>query len=119
MKKSTIWLLTAVMAITFAGLLYIQIMYVKNIVTIRNEQFAESVRRSLYAVSSELERSETRRFLEEDVAGIRSSVLPTYTPASGDLEGLKYSFTSSTGVRGDFTLKGTLPSTWCNLLSPN
>lgn len=119
MKKSTIWLLTAIMAITFAGLLYIQIMYVKNIVTIRNEQFAESVRRSLYAVSSELERSETRRFLEEDVAGIRSSVLPTYTPASGDLEGLKYSFTSSTGVRGDFTLKGTLPSTSGNLLSPN
>ncbi len=109
MKKSTIWLLTVIMAVTFAGLLYIQIMYVKNIVTIRNEQFAESVRRSLYAVSSELEQAETRHFLEEDVAQIRSSVLPTYS-SSGDLGGVKYSFTTNSGMHGDLTLNNIAPA---------
>jgi len=110
MKKSTIWLLTIIMAITFAGLLYIQVVYVKNIVTIRNEQFAESVRRSLYAVSSELEQAETRHFLEEDVAQIRSSVLPTYSSATGDHGGVKYSFKTNSGMQGDLTLKGNLSS---------
>ncbi len=105
MKKSTIWLLTIIMAITFAGLLYIQIMYVKNIVTIRNEQFAESVRRSLYIVSNELEQAETRHYLEEDVAQIRQSVLPTYSSSTGDLGGVKFSFTTNSGMTGDLTLK--------------
>ncbi len=41
-------------------------------VRMREEQFAEGVKRSLYAVSTELEQEETRHFLEEDVAQIES-----------------------------------------------
>lgn len=66
MKKSIIWLLVIIMGITFAGLLYIQVMYMKNMVTLRDEYFSQGVKRSLYEVSSSLEKAETRRFLIED-----------------------------------------------------
>mgnify|MGYP001508677544 CR=1 FL=1 len=49
MKKSTIWLLAVIMALTFIGLLYVQIMYMENMIKMRNEQFTEAVKRSLYA----------------------------------------------------------------------
>ena len=48
MKKSTIWLLAVIMALTFIGLLYVQIMYMENMIKMRNEQFTEAVKRSLY-----------------------------------------------------------------------
>ena len=55
MKKSTIWLLAVLMALTLLCLLYIQIMYMESMIRMRDDQFAEGVRRSLYAVSSLLE----------------------------------------------------------------
>ena len=44
MKKSTIWFLAIIMALTFMGLLYVQIMYMRNMVRMRNDQFAEGVK---------------------------------------------------------------------------
>ena len=73
MKKSTIWLLTIVMAVAFIGLLYAQIMYMENMVKMRNEQFSEVVKRSLYSVSTTLEQDETKYFLEEDISDVESS----------------------------------------------
>ncbi len=67
MRKSTIWLLAAVMAFAFAGLLYLQVNYVSIIVKTRSEQFNETVKRSLRQVSKNLELDETRRYLEEDI----------------------------------------------------
>ena len=55
MKKSTIWILTILMVLTFAGLLSMQIMYMTNMIKMRDDQFSEGVRRSLYAVTSLLE----------------------------------------------------------------
>ena len=66
MKKSIIWLLAIIMGVTFAGLLYIQVLYMKNVVKLRDDYFSQGVKRSLYEVSTELERAETRRFLVED-----------------------------------------------------
>ena len=65
MKKSTIWLLAVIMALTFIGLLYVQIMYMENMIKMRNEQFTEAVKRSLYAVSTSLELDETQRYLDD------------------------------------------------------
>ena len=45
MKKSTIWLLTIVMACAFLGLIYVQMRYMENMVKMRNEQFSEMVKR--------------------------------------------------------------------------
>ncbi|MCM1292860.1 MAG: HAMP domain-containing histidine kinase [Bacteroides sp.] len=66
MKKSIIWLLAVIMGITFAGLLYLQVLYMKNVVRLRDEYFTQGVKRALYEVSSSLEKAETRRFLVED-----------------------------------------------------
>ncbi len=105
MKKSTIWLLTVLMALTFMGLLYIQIIYLESMVKMRNDQFAEGVRRSLYGVSSLLEQDETKYFLEEDVADVKSSSVYTQYGGIPHLGGIKYSFTTHSGLVGDVTLK--------------
>lgn len=67
MKKSTIALLVIVMACTFIGLLSLQISYMDNMFTMRNEQFSEAVKRSLYGVSKSLEQDETKAYLLEDL----------------------------------------------------
>lgn len=73
MKKSTIWLLTIVMAITIGALLYFQIIYLERMVKMREEQFSGSVMRSLYATSGYLERQETLYFLEQDANVLENS----------------------------------------------
>ena len=104
MKKSTIWFLTIIMALTFMGLLYVQIMYMRNMVRMRDDQFAEGVKRSLYAVTTRLEQDETKHFLEEDMASIETRYLPHYS-ADGQLLGtLTSSFTTSEGLTGDITI---------------
>lgn len=75
MKKSIIWLLTGVMAITFGALLYFQIMYLENMVRMRDAQFSEIVLRCLSSTSAYLEKRETLHFLEEDIAVLESSLL--------------------------------------------
>lgn len=110
MKKQTIWILTILMAIAFLGLLCIQIFYMKNIAQIRYEQFAQGVRQSLVAVTMHLEQDETRHFLEDDVRQVETSALVSQfigerQPSIG---GIKYSFTTSTGLEADLTIKGNL-----------
>lgn len=67
MRKSTIWLLAGIMAITFIGLLYLQISYIEDIIKMRKEQFYDAVKRSLYGVSSSMGQDETKRYLEEGI----------------------------------------------------
>lgn len=67
MKKSIIWLLTVVMGITFCALLYFQIMYLENMIKMRESQFSESAMRALYGTVGLLERQETLHFLEKDI----------------------------------------------------
>lgn len=67
MKKSIIWLLTVVMGITFAALLYFQIMYLENMIKMREAQFSESAMRALYGTVGLMERQETLHFLEKDI----------------------------------------------------
>ncbi len=94
MKKSTIWLLAILMALTLVGLLYIQIIYMKSMIRMRDDQFTEGVRRSLYAVSSLLEQDETKFFLEEDVAEVESSSIYAQYGGTPHLGGVRYSFTT-------------------------
>jgi two-component system, OmpR family, phosphate regulon sensor histidine kinase PhoR len=67
MKKSTIWILIVVMALTFASLLTLQFTYIRTMGTMRTEQFDEAVQRSLSQVILNLEQDETTRFLAEDI----------------------------------------------------
>ena len=104
MKKSTIWLLTIIMACTFVGLLYVQIMYMENMIKMRNEQFSEVVKRSLYGVSNTLEQDETKHYLEEDLDRLSNF----YTDFSkGQSKRFEYSLKSPDGSQ-DYRIKGTL-----------
>ncbi len=67
MKKSTIWAIAIIMGFSFLGLLYLQFSYVEEMVKMKKEQFDESVNRSLYQASRNLEMNETLRYLEKDV----------------------------------------------------
>lgn len=49
------------------GLLFVQIMYLENMLKLRSEQSSESIKRGLYAVCYNLEQDETRRYLEHDI----------------------------------------------------
>lgn len=66
------------MALTFVGLLYMQIMYMENMVKMRNEQFTEAVKRSLYGVSTSLELDETKHYLAEDIEETQNKLLSEY-----------------------------------------
>ena len=59
MKKSTIWLLAVIMALTFIGLLYVQIMYMENMIKMRNEQFTEAVKRKCSPLMSKSKTNKT------------------------------------------------------------
>lgn len=73
MKKSIIWLLTVVIGITFCALLYFQIMYLENMVYMRESQFSEGAMRSLYGTVGFLERQESLYFLEKDIRMLENS----------------------------------------------
>lgn len=68
MRKSTIWLLGAVMLFAFFGLLYLQANYIHVIISNQEEQFGEAVRRSLYQVSNDVELEETARLLDDKLS---------------------------------------------------
>ncbi len=67
MKKSTIWTIAVIMGFSFLALLFLQFSYVEEMVKMKKEQFDESVNRSLYQASRNLEMNETLRYLEKDV----------------------------------------------------
>ena len=67
MKKRTIWIIAIIMGLSFVGLLYLQISYIKEMAKMKKEQFDESVYRSLYQASRNLEMNETKRYLEKDL----------------------------------------------------
>ena len=68
MKKSTIWILTVLMAVAFMGLLSMQVFYLRGMSKMRYEQFTEAVKQSLYSVSQKLTQRETRHFTFEKKA---------------------------------------------------
>ena len=67
MKKSIVWILSAVMCVSFVFLLTLQFSYIKKMTDMRHQHFDESVTRSLYEVAHKLELAEAERYLEEDI----------------------------------------------------
>ncbi len=116
MKKSTIWLLTVTMVITFAGLLFTQFVYLDNIIKMRREQFSEAVQRSLYLVSTHLEEDEAERFLTEAIeenlySNSRGRNNRSY--GSHAVVSSQYSITAPNGVVTTFTFGGSDPMINC------
>lgn len=107
MKKSTIWLLTILMALTFSGLLFVEIRYVDDMVKMRNDQFAEGVYHSLFAVGGRLEQDETRHYLDDDINEISAStVVSQFSDELPHVAGFSYEFTTQSGVEGKIEIRG-------------
>ena len=70
------------MAMTFAGLLYMQFMYMEQMISMRIQHFQEGAKRSLYSLTTALERNETKKYLEEDMMIIEQSI---FDPAPGSV----------------------------------
>lgn len=66
MRKSTIWYISIALFIALAGLIAIQFSYLDEILSSRKDQFNQAVNRTLFMVSRQLERQETRNFLDEN-----------------------------------------------------
>ena len=67
MKQRTIWTIAIIMGGSFLALLFLQLQYIREMAEMKKEQFDESVNRALYQASSNLELSETQRYLEKDI----------------------------------------------------
>ncbi|KAA6300944.1 MAG: Sensor histidine kinase YycG [Candidatus Ordinivivax streblomastigis] len=116
MKKSTIWILGIVMGLSFLGLLYMQASYIGETVKMRNEQFDESVKRSLYQVAKDLEYDETKRWLEEDLSEAEKKALPQSTSQKNNLirkeQTQRYTVSTPNAISNfEFKVTTTQPST--------
>lgn len=77
MKKTSLVILTIVMAISFACLLALQMHYIDEIVTLRRQHFESCVSRSLYEAAHQLEVDEATRYLEEGPDAIQGLATAT------------------------------------------
>lgn len=107
MKKYTIWLLTIIMAIVFAALLYMQFKYMESMIKMREDQFSEGVHRGLHGVAMRLEQDEIKYYFEEDVNVIETSSVYSQYPDGTlpHLGGVKYKFSTASGLDADITIK--------------
>ncbi|MDR2860071.1 MAG: two-component sensor histidine kinase, partial [Mediterranea sp.] len=115
MKKSTIWILAIIMGLSFIGLLYMQAGYIGETVKMRNEQFDESVKRSLYQVAKNLEYDETKRWLEEDLSEAEKKALPKSTSQKNNLirkeQTQRYTVSTPNAISSfEFKVTATQPS---------
>lgn len=103
MKKTVVWVLSAVMSVSFILLLSLQLRYIKEMTAMRHQQFDENVKRSLSQVAHELELAEARRYLEEDIREMeRNSNF-----GSIQIDGLFSQSQTFTFQNGQFTLTQT------------
>ena len=108
------------MGLSFIVLLYLQLSYIEEMAKMKKEQFDESVNRSLYQASRNLEVNETLRYLEKDVNETeRRAFRQDSVMSGGNLNGVvqhshQYSVAGKDGtIYSSFQLKTitTKPST--------
>ena len=95
------------MGLSFLSLLYLQVSYIEEMVTMRREQFDESVQRSLDQVCRNMELNETRNYLEADAVAVEKAAREAEEAAAAmdnghvsDDEVVKYTQRYSISSRG-------------------
>ena len=66
MRKTTIWYISIALFIALAGLIVIQMNYLDEIVDSRKEEFSQAVSKALFQTMRQLERQETRSYLDSN-----------------------------------------------------
>lgn len=108
MKKQIIWAIIIVVAITFVGLLFIQVIYLRNSIEIHEHQFTQGVRSTLVYTGRYLEQEEIKYFLNETPRHISAESFNTRQ--NGNIpgqEGVNLKFTTATGLEADLNIRGT------------
>ncbi|MDR1357288.1 MAG: HAMP domain-containing histidine kinase [Tannerellaceae bacterium] len=126
MRKSTIWLLAFVLAFAFAGLLYLQVTYVGEILKTRSEQFNETVKKCLLQVSKNLELDEMSKYVEEDInRDISNYQRQGISPIPDIREHFRFEMSNSAGsmqsrmeLQGSITSSQRMPLASSNLQRP-
>jgi two-component system phosphate regulon sensor histidine kinase PhoR len=91
-------MLAFVLAFAFAGLLYLQVTYVGEILRTRSEHFNETVKKCLLQVSRNLKLDETRKYIEEDISREISNYQPQSTTGIPEIqEHFRFEMSSATG----------------------
>ena len=103
MRKQTIWLIGIVLLIAFAGLLVMQFTYLSEIVSTREEQFDEAAKRALFGTMRQLERQETRKYLDEYYDDAEKQALSQLNQESS---------TSSVTTSGSISVQGPGYAAW-------
>jgi two-component system phosphate regulon sensor histidine kinase PhoR len=116
MKKTTIWILGIIMALSFLGLLYLQVSYIEEMVKMRNQQFDAAVKRSLFQVSKDVEYNEAQRWLIEDTSDADRKAIQSSQQGSNMVQQTQsYVIKSPDGsVSSEFEFK-TIPSNSTNM----
>lgn len=114
MKKTTIWFIAIVLMFAFVGLLVIQFSYLEEIIDTRREQFDATVKRGLWRIARELERSETANYLQENYNETQRQLLESLSHDNEDGIPLNHQGNSKVTVKGPdgsvstFEFTGTL-----------
>ena len=85
MRKSTIGLLVSVMIFAFVGLLFLQVNYIREIVTTQDRQFEDVVKRSLYEVSHNLEIDEFDQILGDQISKFSKKLTSVNNPLNENI----------------------------------
>jgi two-component system phosphate regulon sensor histidine kinase PhoR len=72
MKRKSIWLIVSLMTISLVGIIFIQILWIRNAVEVKTEQFDRSVNDALNDVVAQLEKNENLLILSENYDQIGS-----------------------------------------------
>ena len=116
MKKSTIVILGLIMSVSFLALLSLQVRYIEEIVSMRHEQFDESVKRSLYNAAHKLELDETKRYLEKNVA--EAEMADRFRWQTPGIVTRKYDFKSDGSISSFEMRTIIIPQALRNILPP-
>ena len=92
MKKVLIWFVGIVMGVCCVALLIVQLSFFDTVADLREQQFEEGVRRSLYQVSVQLEQEEMNRIISEELQRSRSQaeLMQKYLTLGAEDETLMY-----------------------------
>lgn len=72
MNRKSIWLVVSLMTISLVGIIFIQILWIKNAIEVKTEQFDRSVNDALNDVVAQLEKNENLLILSENYDQIGS-----------------------------------------------
>ncbi len=97
MKKQVVWILSAIMCVSFIVLLSLQLRYINMMTSMRYQEFDKSVKRSLYELAYQLEKAEAERFVEEDLREMERYSNMGYGPSDG-LYSQTQTFTFDNGI---------------------